>query len=77
MEGTAMTKTEVLKRIEELTPEQMKVVEEVLESFHVEEQERPRRRISFRGKYKHVLTSSEEFMRRKQEEKELEERRWR
>ena len=72
-----MTKAELHKRIEELTPEQLKTVEELVDSFQPEGKERPRRRVSFRGKYAHVLTSSEEFMRRKQEEKELEERRWR
>ena len=72
-----MTKAEVHKRIDELTPRELKIVEEVLESLRHQEQEQPQQKVSIRGKFAHVPTSSEDFNRRKQEEIDLEDRRWR
>ncbi|MHB0939265.1 MAG: hypothetical protein ACYDCO_23525 [Armatimonadota bacterium] len=72
-----MNNGELLEKLNMLTPEQRKAVEELVESFVPTQQEPPREKVSLRGKYKHVLTSSEEFCRRKQEEIDLEDRRWR
>ncbi|MHB0939263.1 MAG: hypothetical protein ACYDCO_23535 [Armatimonadota bacterium] len=71
-----MTKAEMHKIIDEMTPEQLKVVEDLFNSLPEPSPEPKKKRVSAMGKYAHLPGSTEEFMKRKQEEKELEERRW-
>jgi len=63
--------------IEGLSAEERRRLIEILseDNRSPEQEERDRMAQSIRGKYKHVLTGSEEFARRKAEELALEERR--
>ena len=72
-----MTTEELIAKIETMTPQERREVEHFVE-FLLSKQPQPHRpRISAMGKFAHIPGSTDEFMRRKQEEKELEERRWR
>ena len=65
------------RMIEGLSAEERRRLIEILseDQRSPEQEKRDRMAQSIRGKYKHVLTSSEEFARRKAEELALEERR--
>jgi len=71
-----MTTAELIRRIEELTPQQRIAVEVLVNSLRAQGPQPSRRRESAMGKFAHVPISSEEFHRRKQEEIDLEERWW-
>lgn len=71
-----MTKAELVKQIDELTPQQQAEVADFVAFLRSKKPQPSRRRISARGKFAHIPGSTEEFMQRKEEEKKLEERRW-
>lgn len=69
------TKTEIFRIIENLTEEEQEKALEFIRNL-ANNKNKDEKRIklikSIRGKYKHVLTSSEDFAKRKEAEKELE-----
>lgn len=71
-----MTTAELVKQIEELTPEHLAEVADFVAFLRAKQPPPIRRRISARGKFAHIPGSTDEFMQRKEEEKKLEERRW-
>jgi len=70
-----MTAEELMAILETMTPQERKEVEHFVEFLLSKRPHRPR--VSAMGKFAHIPTSSEEFCRRKQEEIDLEDRRWR
>ena len=67
----------MIEEVKGLSAEERRRLIEILseDQRSPEQEKRDRMAQSIRGKYKHVLTSSEEFARRKAEEIALEERR--
>jgi hypothetical protein len=74
-----VTLEKIIEEVKALSPEEQSQLREMLnaEANATKQPERARLVKSIRGKYAHVQTSSEDFIRRKQEEIELENRRWR
>lgn len=63
---------ELLERVEKLTLEERR---ELIEALACTEEEARRRRVNeMFGKFGHVLSSSEDFLRRKHEDNEIEDR---
>jgi hypothetical protein len=70
------TLEKVIEELKTLTPEERQQLRELLdrEARSVEQEERIRLAASIRGKYRDVLSSSEEFIARKREETAREDR---
>jgi hypothetical protein len=73
MEGN-MTVTELVNKIEALPRRQQEEVAEFVDFLAARYQSRTLPRVSVRGKYADVPTSSDEFARRKSEEIDLEDK---
>jgi len=70
-----MTTEELMAKIETMTPQERKEVEHFVEFLLSKRPQTYRPKVSAMGKFAHIPGSTDDFMRRKQEEKELEDRR--
>ncbi len=74
MEARKLFEEEIMKRVKLLPEAQLARVISLMESLEAEEKKKQAHRDAIEelcGKYRDVLPSSEDFMRRKQEEKKI------